>query len=119
MVRFSTSMNRVLVIVLIALFFHLQTAWAWTSRTYQIIVVQSTKLMPATFQRIMRTHKDEILRGCLKPDDAGEDFHRYDLVQRSGFLEQRILELTQSIPAGIAAHRPFREIAEDFGRLSH
>ena len=91
----------------------------WTSRTYQIVVVQSTKLMPASFQRIMRTHKEEILKGCLKPDDLGEEAHRYDLVNRTGYLEQRVLELTASIPEKIRTHRPFREIAEDFGRLSH
>jgi hypothetical protein len=75
--------------------------------------------MPASFQRIMRRHKEEILRGCLKPDENGEDAHRYDLHQRSGYLQQRILELSTAIPEKITSHRPFREIAEDFGRLAH
>ncbi|MCI0415264.1 hypothetical protein L0222_21030 [bacterium] len=92
---------------------------SWTSRTYQVVVVQSTKLMPASFQRIMRQHKEEILRGSLKPDEQEEDFHRYDLGSRSGFLIDRIQGLTKSIPQKIATHVPFREIAEDLGRLSH
>ena len=86
---------------------------------YQIITVQSTKLMPATFQRIMKRHKEEILLGCLKPDELGEESHFYDLENRKGFLEDRILELTREIPEKIQTHRPFREIAVDFGRLSH
>ena len=94
-------------------------AEAWTSRTYQIITVQSTKLMPGSFQRIMRKHKEEILRGSLKPDDRGEEAHRYDLHQRTGFLQDRVLELGSSIPEKIRTHHPFREIAEDFGRLAH
>ncbi len=107
------------VFFIIGLILCVTAAEAWTPRTYQIIVVQSTKLMPASFQRIMRQHKEEILLGSLRPDDQGEEFHRYDVSSQSGFLEQRILELTRSIPEKIRMHRPFREIAEDFGRLSH
>ncbi len=92
---------------------------AWTSRTYQMVVVKSTKLMPVSFQRIMRKHREEILRGSLKPDDRGEEFHRYNLESRDGFLKDQISTLTKSIPEKMAAHRPFREVAEDFGRLSH
>src|SRR5688572_17574940 len=118
-VRFSTSMKRFFSLVLAVFAWTSTTADAWTSRTYQIVTVQSIKLMPASFQRIMRKHKEEILRGCLKPDEQGEEYHRYDLNTRSGYLEQRILELTQSIPQKIGSHRPFREVAEDFGRLAH
>jgi len=95
------------------------SSYAWTSRTYQIIVVQSTKLMPASFQRIMKTHKEEILRGSLEPDQQGETFHRYDLATRSGYLLDRVLELTKAIPEKIRSHQSFKEIAEDYGRLSH
>ena len=103
----------------VCLFLITVVAESWTSRTYQVVVVQSTKLMPASFQRIMREHKEEILSGSLKPDDQGEDFHRYDLGTRSGVLAERIEELTNSIPQKIASHVPFREIAGDLGRLSH
>jgi hypothetical protein len=94
-------------------------SYAWTPRTYQIIVVQSVKLMPASFQRIMKLHKEEILRGCLKPDSNDETLHRYDLSSRSGFLQDRVMELSKSIPEKIQSHVPFKEVAEDFGRLSH
>jgi hypothetical protein len=92
---------------------------AWTSRTYQIIVVQSTKLMPSSFQRIVKSHKEEILRGSLKPDDLDESAHQYDLTTRSGYLQDRILELSRIIPEKIHDHKPFKEIVEDYGRLSH
>jgi hypothetical protein len=95
------------------------SADAWTSRTYQIIVVQSIKLMPASFQRIVKTHKEEILRGSLKPDDLGESAHIYDIASRSGYLQDQILELTKVIPQKIESHKPFKETAEDFGRLAH
>ena len=112
-------MNRVFVFFFLGILFPVAPLHAWTSQTYQIITVQSTKLMPATFQRIMQRHKEEILRGCLKPDELGEESHFYDLDGRKGFLEDRILELTREIPEKIRNHRPFREIAVDFGRLSH
>lgn len=107
------------VFFIVSFVFCLSTADAWTSRTYQIITVQSTKLMPVSFQRIMRKHKEEILQGCLRPDDRGEEFHLYDLERRNGFIEERILELVRSIPEKVRTHRPFREIAVDFGRLAH
>jgi hypothetical protein len=112
-------MNRLVFLFLLCVFFTVEPAFSWTSRTYQIITVQSTKLMPASFQRIMRKHKEEILRACLKPDELGEEAHFYDLEARNGYLEERILELTRSIPEKIRNHTPFREVAEDFGRLAH
>jgi hypothetical protein len=110
-------MRRVFLLLLFLI--PMQSSYAWTSRTYQIIVVQSIKLMPASFQRIMKTHKEEILRGSLKPDQQDEAFHRYDLAARSGYLQERVLELTKVIPEKIHSQRPFTEIAEDYGRLSH
>jgi hypothetical protein len=112
-------MCRPVICSLLSLLIFSSTAPAWTSRTYQIVVVQSTKLMPASFQRIMRLHKEEILRGSLKPDDKGEEFHRYDFSQRSGYLQDRVIELSRVIPDEVRTHHPFREIAENFGRLSH
>jgi hypothetical protein len=91
----------------------------WTSRTYQLITVKSLRLMPASFQRIMLRHKEEILSGCLRPDEAPESGHTYDLKAQSGSLQDRILELSESIPRRIRAQAPFRELAADFGRLAH
>ena len=83
------------------------------------MVVQSLKLMPASFQRIMKRHKEEILRGSLTPDPQGENFHQYDIASRSGFLQDRVLELSRTIPQKIESHVDFKEVAEDFGRLAH
>jgi hypothetical protein len=97
----------------------LTSSEAWTSKTYQLVVVKSAKLMPLSFRNIMYQHKSELLTGCLQPDDLGEAEHRYDLKTRSGYLQGRILELTQGIPKKIYSHVPFSDIAMDFGRLSH
>jgi hypothetical protein len=92
---------------------------AWTSRTYQLIVVKSVKLMPLSFRNVMLRHKEELLIGCLKPDDVGESAHHYDVNTRSGYLQDRIVQLTLDIPKKIYNHVPFSEVASDFGRLSH
>ena len=95
------------------------TAEAWTPKTYQLIVVKSVQLMPASFRHIMLNNKEQILSGCLNPDAAGEQEHRYDVRSKKGFLQDKILELTESIPRKIHDHVPFREVAVDFGRLAH
>ncbi len=75
--------------------------------------------MPLSFRNVMYRHKEELLTGCLQPDDLGESAHRYDVATRKGYLQDRILQLTQDIPRKIYNHVPFSEIAIDFGRLSH
>jgi hypothetical protein len=92
---------------------------SWTTKTYQLVVVKSTKLMPYLFRTVMMRHQEEILTGCLKPDDRAESEHRYDVTSKSGFLQDRILALTEQIPQKIHDHKSFREVAVDFGRLAH
>ena len=92
---------------------------AWTSQTYQIVVVKSLRLMPASFQSIMLRHQEEILAGCLRPDEVGESAHVYDIASKTGYLQDRVEELTRRIPRRIHDHVPFRELAVDFGRLAH
>ncbi len=75
--------------------------------------------MPASFRNVMLRHKEEILQGCLTPDDKGESAHRYDPVSKSGYLLDRIQELSAAIPVKIHDHVPFRKVAVDFGSLSH
>jgi hypothetical protein len=91
----------------------------WTAKTYQVIVVQSVKLMPESFRNVMLRHQEEILSGCLRPDDSEEAAHKYDLTGRAGFLQDRVLELSEQIPEKIYNHVRFRELAVDFGKLSH
>lgn len=92
---------------------------AWTSKTYQLIVVQSMKLMPQSFQRVFLRHQQELLSGSLHPDNGPETDHRYDCKSRTGFLQDRILQLAREIPEMINSHHPFQEIAYKIGGLSH
>lgn len=91
----------------------------WTPKTYQLIVVKSVSLMPGSFKKIMLRHKEEILAGCLQPDKEPESRHTYDLKTRSGYLQDRIEALGAVIPKKIHDHVAFKEIARDFGSLSH
>jgi hypothetical protein len=75
--------------------------------------------MPLSFRNVMYRHKEELLIGCLHPDDLGESAHLYDVATRGGYLQDRILELTKEIPKKIYNHVSFKEVATDFGRLSH
>lgn len=111
-------MHRICLIPLILILFYCPSE-AWTAKTYQLVVVKSAKLMPLSFRNVMYHHKEELLTGCLKPDDLPESEHRYDVNTRSGYLQDRIVELTQAIPKKVYNHAPFAEIAVDFGRLSH
>jgi len=92
---------------------------AWTSKTYQLIVVKSVELMPASFRNIMKQHQEEILSGVLRPDSDGESVHQYNVTSKSGFLQDKLISLSQQIPVEIHDHHPFREIAVDFGRVAH
>ncbi len=92
---------------------------AWTSKTYQLVVVKSARLMPLSFRNVMYRHKEQLLTGSLHPDNLGEAAHRYDVKTRRGYLQDQILQLIQDIPKKIYNHAPFSEIAVDFGRLSH
>lgn len=91
----------------------------WTAKTYQLVVVKSVRLMPASFRNVMMSHKEEILKGCLQPDDGPESAHTYHVGSHSGYLQDRILELSAAIPGKIHDHVPFQQIARDFGALSH
>lgn len=104
---------------LIFLLLQVVAAESWTAKTYQLIVVQSTKVMPFSFRNIMYQHKKEILEGALRPDQLTESEHRYDISTQSGYLLNRITELSESIPKKIYNHTPFGEVASDFGALSH
>lgn len=115
----SVCFMRRLSLVLIFLISFLSFSEAWTSKTYQLIVVKSVKLMPLSFRNVMYQHKKELLTGCLKPDNLTEAGHRYNPNTRSGYLQDQIILLSQEIPKKIYNHVPFSEIAFDFGRLSH
>jgi hypothetical protein len=95
------------------------SAEAWTSSTYQLVVVKSLRLMPRSFQNIMLRHQKEILSGCLGPGPMEETQHAYDVGSKQGYLQDEILKLTQQIPRKIHDHVSFRELAVDFGRLAH
>lgn len=102
------------------LFFALASqSYAWTSKTYQLVVVKACSLMPLSFRNIVYHHKEEILTGVLKPDDAPESTHIYDVNSKSGYLQARIEALVNQIPQKIHDHVSFKEISMDFGRLAH
>lgn len=101
------------------IFLMIEFSEGWTPRTYQIIVVKSVRLMPAAFRNVMLQHKEQILAGAIRPDDLTEAEHTYNVDTQSGYLQQQIVTISGQIPLKISTHVPFREIAEDFGRLSH
>jgi hypothetical protein len=91
----------------------------WTPKTYQLIVVKSVELMPVSFKNIMLQHQEEILSGAIRPDDQGEQAHRYNVATKSGFLRDRMEDLMNTLPKKIHDHTSFRLLAADFGRLAH
>ncbi|HJZ10718.1 MAG TPA: hypothetical protein VJ521_01115 [Acidobacteriota bacterium] len=106
-------------LVLIGIVLFASSAGAWTAKTYQVIVVKSVRLMPVSFQGIMLRHQEEILTGCLRPDEMGEKGHAYDVQARSGYIQDQILELSKTIPKMIHDHKPFKHVAIELGKMAH
>ena len=92
---------------------------AWTSKTYQLVVVKSTSLMPTSFKNIMMRHQEEILGAVLRPDELPESEHTYNIETRSGYLKDQLTILSAKVPKDIYNHVPFRKVAVDFGRMAH
>jgi hypothetical protein len=97
---------------------HLESE-AWTSKTYQLVVVKSNRLMPVSFKNIMLQHQEEILGACLRPDELPESEHTYNIEKRSGYLMEQLTKLSAKVPKDIYNHVPFKKVAEDFGRMAH
>jgi hypothetical protein len=113
------SFMRRLILLMILASVACSTAECWTPKTYQMVVVQSAKVMPLSFRNIMYQHKSEILSGALIPDQPGEPSHRYDVSSHSGYLYDRIAELVTLIPKRMNERANFAEVAFYFGSLSH
>lgn len=110
---------RSILLSLLILSFSYSVSEAWTSKTYQLIVVKSVQLMPASFRNVMLRHQEEILSGALQPDREAESAHKYNVSAKNGYLEDRMLALIKQIPKDIHDHHPFRLVAVDFGRVAH
>lgn len=110
-------MRRLILAILICVF--CGKAECWTSKTYQLVVVQSLKVMPYSFRNVMYQHKEEILSGSLTPDQLGEAGHKYDLKSQNGFLYDSIADLSVKIPKRMNERASFAEIAFFFGSLAH
>ena len=105
--------------IFLLVFFCSADSEAWTSKTYQLFVVKSTELMPASFKNIMLRHQEEILSGCLRPDDLPESQHTYSIANKSGYLVDRLTQLSNKVAKDIYDHVPFKLVSQDFGRMSH
>ncbi len=106
-------------LILLLPFFYQTESEAWTSKTYQIFVVKSTRLMPASFGNIMLRHQEEILSACLRPDDLPESQHTYNINTRTGYLIDRLSQLSAKVAKDIYNHVPFKTVSADFGKMAH
>jgi hypothetical protein len=106
-------------LIFLLAFFCSTESEAWTSKTYQMFVVKSTELMPASFKNIMLRHQEEILAACLRPDNLPESQHTYSIANHSGYLADRLTELSNKVAKDIYNHVPFKLVSQDFGRMSH
>ncbi len=81
-------------------------AECWTSKTYEMVVVQSAKVMPLSFRNIMYQHKKDILSGALVPDQPANPRTGTILDSRSGYLYDAIADLVKKIPKKINERAP-------------
>ncbi|MEO8197284.1 MAG: hypothetical protein ABI689_11225 [Thermoanaerobaculia bacterium] len=95
------------------------TLLAWKPATQKAIALEAATLAPPDLARLLARHQKELLRGSVEPladSNAGRHMKNPD---GSGSLDQTVAaEMTATIDL-IRRHRPFTEVVEHMGRISH
>lgn len=95
------------------------TLLAWKPATQKAIALEAATLAPPDLARLLARHQKELLRGSVAPLADSNAARHMKNPDGSGSLDQTIAtEMTAAIDL-IRRHRPFAEVAENMGRISH
>lgn len=95
------------------------TLLAWKPATQKAIALEAAALAPPDLARLLLRHQKDLLRGCVAPLADGNAARHMKNPDGSGSLDQAIAAEVSATIDLIRRHRPFAEIVERMGRLSH
>ncbi|MEO7795298.1 MAG: hypothetical protein ABIV06_11050, partial [Thermoanaerobaculia bacterium] len=94
-------------------------ALAWKPSTQKAIAIEAGTLAPPDLARLLVRHRKEFLRGSVEPLSDTDAARHMKNADGSGSLDQTVAaEMTTAIQL-IQRHRPFTEVVEHLGRISH
>jgi hypothetical protein len=94
-------------------------AAAWTPKMQQTIAIEAAGLAPPDLRRQLDRHVKAYKQGVLAPFDDGVPAHHTKSEDGGGQLDREVAESVARAIAAIRGHRPFEEIVEHLGVLSH
>jgi hypothetical protein len=93
--------------------------FAWKPATQMAIGLEAAALAPPDLARQIAKHRKEFLRGTVEPLSDGDASRHMKNADGSGTLDRTVAaEMSAAIDL-IRRHRPFVEVVERLGRLSH
>ena len=95
------------------------TLLAWKPATQKAIALEAATLAPPDLARLLLRHQPEYLRGSVAPLADGDAPRHMKNADGSGSLDQTVAAEMAATIELIRRHRPFAEVVEHMGRISH
>ncbi len=94
-------------------------ASAWKPATQKAIALEAAALAPPDLARLLVRHREAFLRGTVGPLADGNAAHHMKNPDGTGSLDQVVATEMKTAIELIRGHRPFAEVVEHLGRISH
>jgi hypothetical protein len=94
-------------------------AAAWRPETQEAIALEAARLAPPDLARQIERHSRSFLAGVRAPLTESEAARHMKNADGSGLLDKTIAAEIAAAVAAIEKHRPFAEIVQRLGRVSH
>ncbi|HXV76265.1 MAG TPA: hypothetical protein VD788_08095 [Candidatus Polarisedimenticolaceae bacterium] len=91
---------------------------AWAPETRVGMIDDAIKLMPRSLRLALETHRQDVLRGALKPM-IDEDGPEHRAPSADGSLDRQIEGEATALAALLGRQSEFDAVSEQFGRLGH
>lgn len=93
--------------------------FAWKPATQMAIGLEAAALAPPDLARQITRHRKEFLRGTVEPLRDGDAARHMKNPDGSGSLDRTVATEMAAAIELIRRHRPFGEVVEQLGRVSH
>ncbi len=117
---YNTAVRRVLSIGLSSCLALLATpVAAWTPSSQTSLALEAARLAPPDLRRQLDKYPKALQLGTIEPFRASPSEDHYWHKDGQGNLDQVLFAEVDAAIEAIQSHRPFREIVERLGRISH